>query len=73
MTTVLLIDDDERLAEPLAEYFQRFDLQLINATQPAEGLARLGQKGVSSCDFIKNHRRKALFRGFLGCVSHSSP
>jgi OmpR family response regulator RpaB len=38
---VLLIDDDERLAAPLAQYLRRFDLQLDSATMPSQGLARL--------------------------------
>ena len=41
MPQILLIDDDERLAPPLAEYFERFGLTLSNATHPADGLARL--------------------------------
>ncbi len=38
---ILLIDDDEELAAPLRSYFSRFDLQLINATCPSEGLKLL--------------------------------
>jgi two-component system, OmpR family, response regulator len=38
---ILLIDDDELLAPPLAAYLQRFDMQLDSATRPSEGLARL--------------------------------
>jgi OmpR family response regulator RpaB len=41
MHRILLIDDDELLAPPLAAYLQRFDMQLDNATRPSEGLARL--------------------------------
>jgi two-component system, OmpR family, response regulator len=41
MHRILLIDDDEHLAGPLATYFSRFDLTLVSATRPAEGLARL--------------------------------
>ena len=44
MTTrprILLIDDDEHLAQPLATYFARFDMQLDNATRPSTGLALL--------------------------------
>ena len=43
MQTVLLIDDDEQLAEPLREYFARYDLKLINETHPERGLQRLKQ------------------------------
>ena len=41
MHRILLIDDDEQLAAPLAAYLQRFDLQLDSATRPSAGLARL--------------------------------
>lgn len=42
MTKILLIDDDEQLAIPLAAYFKRFDLQLESATRPSAGLKKLG-------------------------------
>ena len=41
MHRILLIDDDEELAAPLATYLQRFDLQLDHAARPSVGLARL--------------------------------
>ena len=41
MHRILLIDDDEQLAVPLAAYLQRFDLQLDSASRPSAGLARL--------------------------------
>ncbi len=41
MTKILLIDDDEKLGELLGNYFKRFDLELITATHPAEGLEKL--------------------------------
>jgi two-component system OmpR family response regulator len=41
MHRILLIDDDEDLATPLATYLRRFDLQLDSAARPSEGLARL--------------------------------
>ncbi len=41
MPRILLIDDDEHLAAPLASYFARFDCTLESATRPSEGLARL--------------------------------
>ena len=43
MPNILLIDDDEQLAGPLAAYFKRFDLMLENATRPSEGIAKLGR------------------------------
>jgi two-component system OmpR family response regulator len=41
MHRVLLIDDDEQLGPPLAAYFQRFELTLVHALRPGEGLAQL--------------------------------
>ncbi len=41
MTRILLIDDEEQLATPLAIYFKRFDLQLESATRPTLGLKKL--------------------------------
>ncbi len=41
MHRVLLIDDDEQLGPPLGLYFERFELQLTQATTPSDGLARL--------------------------------
>ena len=41
MHRVLLIDDDEALAPPLATYLRRFDLVLEAATRPSTGLALL--------------------------------
>ena len=41
MAKVLLIDDDEQLAGPLAVYFKRFDLQLDSANRPSLGLNKL--------------------------------
>jgi two-component system OmpR family response regulator len=41
MHRILLIDDDELLAPPLAAYLQRFDMQLAHAARPSEGLQRL--------------------------------
>ncbi len=41
MHRILLIDDDEELAPPLATYLKRFDLALDSAARPSLGLARL--------------------------------
>ncbi len=46
MTRILLIDDDERLHPPLAEYFHRFDLELVGVTLPSAGLARLARGDI---------------------------
>ncbi len=38
MNKILLIDDDERLAELLGRYFDQYDFKLSSATHPSEGL-----------------------------------
>ena len=48
MHRILLIDDDELLAPPLAAYLQRFDLQLDSVTRPSQGLARLQEGGYDA-------------------------
>ncbi|WP_088331160.1 response regulator transcription factor [Lacimicrobium sp. SS2-24] len=40
-TKILIIDDDKQLCEGLTTYFEKFDLSLISANTPSEGLARL--------------------------------
>lgn len=45
MHRILLIDDDAQLGEPLATYFARFGLQLVQAPRPSAGLALLRQGG----------------------------
>lgn len=41
MHKILLIDDDERLADLLTQYFQRYDLKLDRALRPSDGLKLL--------------------------------
>ncbi|MDH4273775.1 MAG: response regulator transcription factor [Gammaproteobacteria bacterium] len=41
MAHLLLIDDDERLAELLSRYFERFQLTMDSALTPSAGLQRL--------------------------------
>jgi OmpR family response regulator RpaB len=41
MRRILLIDDDEWLAAPLAAFFKRFEVELASATRPSTGLAML--------------------------------
>ena len=41
MHRILLIDDDEHLAAPLAIYLRRFDLELSSALRHSDALARL--------------------------------
>jgi len=48
MHHILLIDDDELLAPPLAAYLRRFDFALEAALRPSEGLARLAAGGIDA-------------------------
>jgi len=48
MHRILLIDDDEHLAPPLAAYLARFDLVLEAALRPSVGLARLAEGGIDA-------------------------
>ncbi|MCU0942347.1 MAG: response regulator transcription factor [Hydrogenophaga sp.] len=48
MTRILLIDDDAQLGAPLASYFQRFELSLVHAHKPSEGLALLRRGGFDA-------------------------
>lgn len=48
MHRILLIDDDAQLGPPLAAYFRRFELELIHALKPSEGLALLGAGGFDA-------------------------
>ncbi|GCL62732.1 response regulator transcription factor [Pseudaquabacterium pictum] len=45
---LLLIDDDEHLAPPLAAYLRRFDFTLEAALTPSAGFARLAAGGVDA-------------------------
>ena len=49
MTRILLIDDDEKLAAPLAEYFARFDMTLTAVSHPQLGLDKLSRE---PCDLV---------------------
>ncbi len=48
MHRILLIDDDEQLGPPLTVYFQRFELELVHALRPSEGLAHLEAGGFDA-------------------------
>ena len=48
MPRLLLIDDDEHLAAPLAAYLKRFDLTLESALRPSVGLAKLREGGFDA-------------------------
>ena len=48
MHRILLIDDDAQLGPPLATYFQRFELELVQALRPSEGLALLQLGGFDA-------------------------
>jgi len=43
MHTILLIDDDKRLATLLTEYFSRYELKLINELHPKQGIEQVQQ------------------------------
>ncbi len=51
MRRILLIDDDELLAAPLAAFFQRFDVELASATRPSIGLAMLRAEALAARPF----------------------
>ncbi len=44
MHTILLIDDDERLAGLLADYFLKYKLTLLSETHPLKGIALIKEK-----------------------------
>lgn len=46
MPRVLLIDDDERLAELLSQFFERYDFEFESATLPSQGLAMLARMDI---------------------------
>ena len=48
MRRLLLIDDDEHLAAPLAAYLARFEFLLDAATRPSEGLRRLREQAYDA-------------------------
>jgi OmpR family response regulator RpaB len=48
MPRILLIDDDELLAAPLAAYLSRFGFELEAATRPSDGLARIEAGGFDA-------------------------
>ena len=66
MHRILLIDDDEWLAPPLAAYLQRFDMQLDSATRPSAGLPALARAGLRRRD----PGRDAARDGRLRAVPH---
>lgn len=44
MRKLLLIDDDERLAGPLQQYFAKFDMSLDNETNPLQAINKIRQQ-----------------------------
>lgn len=48
MPRILLIDDDEQLGPPLATYFARFELDLVQALRPGQGLKLLQEGGFDA-------------------------
>ena len=49
MHTILLIDDDEKRAWRLREYFSRYDLHLLSETHPLKGI-----------ELVETHKEIAL-------------
>jgi two-component system, OmpR family, response regulator len=45
---ILLVDDDEQLGGPLASYFSRFNLDLVQMFRPSTGLKRLQQGDIDA-------------------------
>jgi two-component system, OmpR family, response regulator len=45
---LLLIDDDEQLGPPLAAWFKRHNIELLQATKPSIGLQMLAQGGFDA-------------------------
>ncbi len=52
MHNILLIDDDERLASLLTEYFLRYDLKLHSELHPKAGLKRLTDHSKDGFDLV---------------------
>ncbi|MBS7776838.1 response regulator transcription factor [Acidovorax sp. CCYZU-2555] len=48
MQRILLIDDDDQLGPPLATYFLRFELDLLQALRPSDGLLLLRADGFDA-------------------------
>lgn len=44
MKNLLLVDDDERLADPLRQYFAKFEMSLENETDPLNAIELIRQK-----------------------------
>ena len=44
MASILIIDDDDKLAAPLKTYFERYNLDLTSATHPHKGLELLDRE-----------------------------
>jgi two-component system OmpR family response regulator len=69
MPRILLIDDDEHLAAPLAAYLQRYDFALDSALRPSLGLEKLRERrlrrGNPGCD--------AAGDGWFGAVPGDPP
>ncbi len=48
MQRILLIDDDKQLGLPLATYFHRFEIELVQALRPSIGLALMRAGGFDA-------------------------
>ena len=61
MHRILLIDDDAQLGPPLALYFERFELELVHALKPSEGLAQLASGGFDAAILFADIRGYTAF------------
>lgn len=64
MRRLLLIDDDEKLAEPLKQYFAKYDLALESETHPLTAISRLKQ---TSYDLVVLDVMLPEIDGFEAC------
>ena len=64
MSKLLLIDDDEKLAQPLQAYFSRYDLELENEIKPLEAIERLKREDF---DFVVLDVMLPQIDGFETC------
>lgn len=64
MKKLMLIDDDEKLAQPLRAYFSRYDLDLESEIQPLEAIDRLKREDF---DFVVLDVMLPQIDGFETC------
>jgi two-component system OmpR family response regulator len=67
MHRILLIDDDEQLAPPLAAYLRRFDFELHSVSRPSAGLALLAAPGQGGFEAVILDVMLPEIDGFEAC------